>query len=145
MAGEQVLVVEDNEMNMKLFRDVLRASGYRTLEARTGAHAVELARRHIPDVVLMDIQLPTSTASRCCGGSARTSAPRSCRVVAVTAQAMDGDRERFLRAGFDGVHPEAGRRRRAPRRRQATTACYAVDLTSVAAPTDMAPPLSGTD
>ena len=58
MAGEQVLVVEDNEKNMKLLRDVLQAKGYRTLEATTGARAVELAIEHRPDLVLMDIQLP---------------------------------------------------------------------------------------
>ena len=58
MAGEQILVVEDNEKNMKLFRDVLVATGYRTLEATTGGQAVELAGEHAPDLVLMDIQLP---------------------------------------------------------------------------------------
>ena len=58
MAGERVLVVEDNEKNMKLFRDVLTATGYRTLEATTGEQAVELATEHGPDLVLMDIQLP---------------------------------------------------------------------------------------
>ena len=58
MTGPQILVVEDNERNMKLFRDVLQASGYRTLEATTGERAVELALEHRPDLVLMDIQLP---------------------------------------------------------------------------------------
>ena len=58
MAGERILVVEDNEMNMKLFRDVLQATGYRTLEATAGEEAVELATEHAPDLVLMDIQLP---------------------------------------------------------------------------------------
>jgi two-component system, cell cycle response regulator DivK len=102
MAGERVLVVEDNERNMKLFRDVLAASGYRTLEATTGSLAVELAQRHIPDVVLMDVQLPDLDgveALRRIRSDARTA---YVPVVAVTAQAMDGDRERFLRAGFDG-------------------------------------------
>jgi two-component system, cell cycle response regulator DivK len=58
MAGERVLVVEDNEKNMKLFRDVLTATGFETLEATTGGRAVELAADQAPDVVLMDIQLP---------------------------------------------------------------------------------------
>ena len=58
MTGRQVVVVEDNERNMKLFRDVLQASGYRTLEATTGERAVELVFEHRPDLVLMDIQLP---------------------------------------------------------------------------------------
>jgi two-component system cell cycle response regulator DivK len=106
MAGEHVLVVEDNEMNMKLLRDVLAASGYRTLEARTGAQAVELAKRHIPEVVLMDVQLPDVDgveALRRIRADARTA---FVPVVAVTAQAMGGDRERFLRAGFDGYLPK---------------------------------------
>ena len=58
MAGERILVVEDNEKNMKLFRDVLQATGYSTLEASTGEDAVELALEHIPALVLMDVQLP---------------------------------------------------------------------------------------
>jgi two-component system cell cycle response regulator DivK len=106
MAGERVLVVEDNERSMKLFRDVLRASGYRTLEATTGSLAVELAHRHIPDVVLMDVQLPDVDgveALRRIRTDARTA---FVPVVAVTAQAMDGDRERFLRAGFDDYLPK---------------------------------------
>ena len=58
MTELQVLVVEDNERNMRLFRDVLEAAGHRTLAATTGEHAVELAGEHAPDLVLMDIQLP---------------------------------------------------------------------------------------
>ena len=58
MTGERILVVEDNEKNMKLFRDVLVAKGYRTLEATTGGEAVDMASEHTPDLVLMDIQLP---------------------------------------------------------------------------------------
>ena len=58
MTGERILVVEDNEKNMKLFRDVLVATGYRTLEATTGGEAVDMASEHTPDLVLMDIQLP---------------------------------------------------------------------------------------
>jgi len=106
MAAQRVLVVEDNERNMKLFRDVLAASGYRTLEATTGSQAVELAQRHIPDVVLMDVQLPDLDgveALRRIRTDARTA---FVPVVAVTAQAMDGDRERFLRAGFDDYLPK---------------------------------------
>ena len=58
MTGEKILVVEDNDRNMKLFRDVLGATGYRTLEATTGGEAVALASEHTPDLVLMDIQMP---------------------------------------------------------------------------------------
>ena len=102
MAGEQILVVEDNEKNMKLFRDVLGATGYRTLEATTGGEAVEMATVHAPDLVLMDIQMPDFDgveALRRLRADARTA---SLRVLAVTAQAMQGDREQFLAAGFDG-------------------------------------------
>jgi two-component system cell cycle response regulator DivK len=101
MAGEQVLVVEDNDKNMKLFRDVLLASGYRTLEATTGGQAVKLAAEHAPDLVLMDIELPdidgVETLSRLRADERTASIP----VLALTAQAMHGDRERFLAAGFD--------------------------------------------
>jgi two-component system cell cycle response regulator DivK len=102
MAGEQILVVEDNEKNMKLFRDVLMATGYRTLEATTGGQAVELAAEHAPDLVLMDIQLPDMDgveALRRLRADERTAA---IPVLALTAQAMQGDRKRFLAAGFDG-------------------------------------------
>jgi two-component system, cell cycle response regulator DivK len=101
MAGERVLVVEDNEVSMKLFRDVLLATGYRTLEATTGGQGVELAAEHAPDLVLMDVQLPdidgVEALSRLRANERTTSIP----VLAVTAQAMQGDRERFLAAGFD--------------------------------------------
>src|SRR4051794_12818401 len=101
MAGERILVVEDNEMKMKLFRDVLLATGYRALEATTGAEAVDLAVEHAPDLVLLDIQLPDGDGVdilRRLRTDDRTSA---IPVLAVTAQAMHGDRERFLAAGFE--------------------------------------------
>ena len=102
MAGERILVVEDNEKNMKLFRDVLQATGYRTLEATAGAHAVALALEHRPDLVLMDIRLPDFDGVEALSrlrADARTS---TIPVLAVTAQAMYGDDERFLAAGFAG-------------------------------------------
>ena len=99
--GAQILIVEDNDKNMKLFRDVLIAKGYRTLEATTGARAVELATRHLPDVVLMDVQLPDVDGVEALRRIRTDSRTAFLPVVAVTAQAMDGDRERFLQAGFD--------------------------------------------
>jgi two-component system cell cycle response regulator DivK len=102
MAGEQILVVEDNEKNMKLFRDVLQAKGYRTLEATTGARAVELTTEHEPDLVLMDVQLPDIDGLEALGRLRAEERTASIPVLAVTAQAMHGDRERFLAAGFDG-------------------------------------------
>jgi len=101
-AGIQVLVVEDNEKNMKLFRDVLHASGYRTLEAATGERAVELVFEHRPDLVLMDIQLPDIDGIEALSRLRADDRTASVPVLALTAQAMEGDRERFLAAGFDG-------------------------------------------
>jgi two-component system cell cycle response regulator DivK len=102
MAGERVLVVEDNEKNMKLFRDVLMATGYRTLEATTGLLAVQLAVAHAPDLVLMDIQLPDIDGVEALSRLRADERTASIPVLALTAQAMHGDRERFLAAGFDG-------------------------------------------
>jgi two-component system cell cycle response regulator DivK len=102
MTGPQVLVVEDNERNMKLFRDVLQASGFRTIEATTGERAVELALEQQPDLVLMDIQLPDIDGVEALRRLKADERFGHVPVVALTAQAMDGDRERFLAAGFDG-------------------------------------------
>ena len=94
MAGEQILVVEDNAKSMTLLRDVLRATGYRTLEASTGGQALMLATAHGPALVLMDIRLPdmdgVEVLSRLRMDERTTSIP----VLAVTAQAMRGDSER---------------------------------------------------
>jgi two-component system cell cycle response regulator DivK len=102
MTDPQVLVVEDNARNMKLFRDVLHASGYRTLEASTGERAVELVFEHRPDLVLMDIQLPGIDGVEALDRLRADERFSSVPVLALTAQAMEGDRERFLAAGFDG-------------------------------------------
>ena len=102
MTGERILVVEDNDKNMKLFRDVLVATGYRTLEATTGGEAVELAIEHAPDLVLMDIQLPDVDGVQALSRLRENERTAAIPVLALTAQAMDGDRERFLAAGFDG-------------------------------------------
>ncbi|MFN2564981.1 MAG: response regulator [Gemmatimonadaceae bacterium] len=102
MAGELVLIVEDNDKNMKLVRDLLQYHGYRTLEAGTGAEALAAAGAHRPDLVLMDIQLPDMdgvAVLRALRADPRTAA---IPVVALTAFAMTGDRERFLEFGFDG-------------------------------------------
>lgn len=101
MAGERILIVEDNETSMKLFRDVLVATGYRTLEATTGRRAFELAVEHRPAVVLMDVQLPDVDGLEALRRMRADERTASLAVLAVTAQAMHGDRERFLTAGFD--------------------------------------------
>jgi two-component system, cell cycle response regulator DivK len=101
-AGALILVVEDNGKNMKLFRDVLLAKGYRTLEATSGEEAVALAAENSPDLVLMDIQLPDIDGVAALGRLRADARTASLPVLALTAQAMEGDRERFLAAGFDG-------------------------------------------
>ena len=102
MAGEQILVVEDNHRNMKLFRDVLQATGYHTLEASTATEALTLATEHRPALVLMDIELPDMDGLEALGRLRMDERTATIPVVAVTAQAMRGDRERFTAAGFDG-------------------------------------------
>ena len=102
MTGERILVVEDNEKNMKLFRDVLGAKGYRTLEATTGSEAVDVASEHTPDLVLMDIRLPDLDGVQALHRLRANTSTATIPVLALTAQAMQGDRERFLAEGFDG-------------------------------------------
>jgi two-component system cell cycle response regulator DivK len=96
-----VLIVEDNEKNMKLARDVLQAKGYRTLEAVTGEDGVRLAKENVPDLVLMDIQLPGINgieAFRQIRADARTA---GIPVVALTASVTPTDRSQISAAGFD--------------------------------------------
>jgi CheY-like chemotaxis protein len=100
--GKRVLIVEDNEKNMKLFRDVLQATGYSTLEATTGEEAVELSLSQAPALVLMDVQLPGIDGVEALERLRQNERTASIPVLALTAQAMSGDRERFLEAGFDG-------------------------------------------
>jgi two-component system, cell cycle response regulator DivK len=102
MLGERILIVEDNEKNMKLVRDVLQATGYRTLEATTGEEGVELALSQAPALVLMDVQLPGIDGVEALERLRQNERTASIPVLALTAQAMSGDRERFLEAGFDG-------------------------------------------
>ena len=102
MARKQILVVEDNEKNMKLFRDVLQATGYQTLEASTAGQALALASKYRPALVLMDIQLPDMDGLEALGRLRTDVRTAAIPVLAVTAQAMRGDRERFIAAGFDG-------------------------------------------
>ena len=102
MAGESILVVEDNEKNMKLVRDILQATGYHPLEATSGEEALALAAETAPALVLMDIQLPDIDGSEALRRLRSDERTTGIPVVALTAQAMQGDREGFLAAGFDG-------------------------------------------
>jgi two-component system cell cycle response regulator DivK len=102
MAGALILIVEDNDKNLKLARDLLQHDGFRTLEAGTAAAAIELAEQKVPDLILMDIQLPDMDGVTALGRLRELAATRSIPVVALTAFAMAADRERLLAAGFDG-------------------------------------------
>jgi two-component system, cell cycle response regulator DivK len=102
MIRERILIVEDNEKNMKLFRDVLEAAGYTTVEATSGGQAVDLATQHGPGLVIMDVRLPDVDGVEALARLRADARTASIPVLAVTAQAMQGDRERFLAAGFDG-------------------------------------------
>lgn len=93
-----VMIVEDNELNMKLFHDLLEAHGYRTVETRNGIEAMALAREHKPDLILMDIQLPEVSGLEVTKWLKADDELKSIPVVAVTAFAMKGDEER-IRAG----------------------------------------------
>jgi two-component system, cell cycle response regulator DivK len=101
MAGELILIVEDNEKNRKLVRDVLQWKGYRTIEAETAEIGLALAREASPVLILMDIQLPGMNGIDALAELRADAATRSIPVVAVTASAMMQDRQRILAAGFD--------------------------------------------
>ena len=102
MAGELILIIEDNEKNRRLVRDVLQFKGYQTIESETGEEGVELARSRQPALVLMDIQLPGMDGITALKRLRDDPATRAIRVMAVTASAMTQDRQTILAAGFDG-------------------------------------------
>jgi two-component system cell cycle response regulator DivK len=93
-----ILIVEDNELNMKLFNDLLEAHGYKTVQTRSGTEALELARSHKPDLILMDIQLPEVSGLQVTQWIKEDPGLRHIPVIAVTAYAMKGDEEK-IRAG----------------------------------------------
>jgi CheY-like chemotaxis protein len=102
MAGELVLVVEDNDKNRKLVRDVLTYRGYEVIESETGEDGVRLAKERRPRLILMDIQLPGIDGIEALRQLRADEATRAIPVVAVTASALDRDRRKILAAGFDG-------------------------------------------
>ncbi|MFO1057601.1 MAG: response regulator [Dongiaceae bacterium] len=99
--AKTVLVVEDNELNMKLFRDLLEVQGYRVLETRDGLEALKLARQHHPDLILMDIQLPGVSGLEVTKWIKDDSTLRAIPIIAVTAFAMKGDEEKIRRGGCE--------------------------------------------
>jgi two-component system cell cycle response regulator DivK len=97
----KVLIVEDNELNMKLFNDLLVAHGYDTLQSRDGVEALALARQHRPDLILMDIQLPKISGLEVTRRLKQDRELRPIPVIAVTAFAMKGDREKMCNGGCE--------------------------------------------
>jgi two-component system, cell cycle response regulator DivK len=96
-----VLIVEDNELNMKLFNDLLEAHGYTTIQTKSGVEAVELARRHRPNLILMDIQLPEVSGLEVTQWLKDDDELRSIPIVAITAFAMKGDEEKIRQGGCE--------------------------------------------
>ena len=102
MANELILIVEDNEKNRKLVRDILQHKGYQTLEAETGEDGVRLAQESSPALILMDIQLPGMNGIEALGRLRADPKTKKIPVIAVTASAMTHDRAKIMAAGFDG-------------------------------------------
>jgi two-component system cell cycle response regulator DivK len=96
-----ILIVEDNEKNMKLVRDVLRFKGYETIEAVNGTDGVRLTKERKPDLVLMDIQLPDIDGITALGQIRADAETRSIPVLAVSASVMPDDQQRIVASGFD--------------------------------------------
>ena len=99
--AKSVLIVEDNELNMKLFHDLLEAHGYEVAGTRDGLKALEMAREHRPDLILMDIQLPERSGIDIARSLKADAELATIPIVAITAFAMRGDEERIREAGCD--------------------------------------------
>jgi two-component system cell cycle response regulator DivK len=100
-SAKKVLIVEDNELNMKLFNDLLEAHGYSTLRTKDGIEALKMARQHRPDLILMDIQLPEISGLEVTKWLKEDAELRAIPVVAVTAFAMKGDEEKIREGGCE--------------------------------------------
>ncbi len=100
--AKKILIVEDNELNMKLFNDLLQAHGYETVQTMDGRDALKLAREHSPDLILMDIQLPEISGLEVTKMLKADDDLKAIPVVAVTAFAMKGDEEKIRDGGCEG-------------------------------------------
>jgi two-component system cell cycle response regulator DivK len=100
-AQRTLLVVEDNELNLKLYRDIIEAHGHRVLHTKDGEGAMEMARRMAPDLILMDIQLPGPSGLEVIKWLRQDESLKTIPVIAVTSFAMKGDEERCREGGFD--------------------------------------------
>jgi two-component system cell cycle response regulator DivK len=101
MDKKKILIVEDNELNMKLFHDLLEVHGYETLQTKDGREALELAREHRPDLILMDIQLPEVSGLEVTKWIKADDELKAIPVIAVTAFAMKGDEEKIRSGGCE--------------------------------------------
>ena len=99
---KKILIVEDNELNLKLFNDLLQAHGYETLQTKDGEEAISLTEKHRPDLILMDIQLPKVSGLDITKTIKSNKELRDIPVIAVTAFAMKGDEEKIREGGCDG-------------------------------------------
>jgi len=98
---KKILIVEDNERNRTLFRDILKYFGYEILEAGDGSEGINIARAQMPDLILMDIQMPVMDGESACRIIKNDPACKGIKIIAVTSFAMKGDKEKLLDAGFD--------------------------------------------
>jgi CheY-like chemotaxis protein len=103
MANELILIVEDNEKNRKLERDILQFKGYRLLEAENAEDGIRLAREHMPALILMDFQLPGMNGIEAFKILRADPQTKAIPIIAVTASAMSEDRKKMIEAGFDGL------------------------------------------
>ncbi len=99
--AKTILIVEDNELNMKLFNDLLKSGGYETLQSRNGVDGIDLAKKHKPDLIVMDIQLPELSGIDAIKWLKQDADLRATPVIAITAFAMKGDEERIRESGCD--------------------------------------------
>ncbi len=102
MAGEKILIVEDNPMNLELATDLLEAAGYVVIQAGTAEEGIKLARDEFPDLILMDVGLPGMDGLEATGVLKQDPATKDIPVIAITAHAMKGDEEKALAAGCAG-------------------------------------------
>ena len=102
MANELILIIEDNEKNRKLARDVLQVKGFRTIESETAEEGLELARDQSPALILMDIQLPGMDGITAMKQLKAESKTQNIPIIAITASAMTNNRTAMLAEGFDG-------------------------------------------
>ena len=106
MAGETILMVEDNPLNAKLIRDVLTVKGYTVIESVTAEEGLKLAHENQPALILMDIRLPGMDGTAALGELKQSAATRNIPVIAVTASVMPNEQDALLAAGFDGFQPK---------------------------------------